>query len=44
VDPALSEVRTGLRARWPLVVDPFLVVLERQPEELGVDDRYLRAV
>ncbi len=42
---ALAQVRAGRGTQFsPVVADAFFAVLELQPAELGVDDRFLGAV
>jgi putative nucleotidyltransferase with HDIG domain len=44
-DEALAEVHSGRGAQFaPEVVDAFLAVAMHRPVELGLDERYLRAV
>jgi putative nucleotidyltransferase with HDIG domain len=44
-DEALAEIHGGKGAQFsPAVVDAFLAVALRRPVELGLDERYLRAV
>jgi putative nucleotidyltransferase with HDIG domain len=45
VDEALAEVRAGRGTQFsPTVVDAFLDVALQRPAELGLDERFLRAV